>query len=486
VDHKEQAGKNFAWGAFSQMITRVFGLGFFVFMSYFLLEKGMGQYNFISSFVPFWFVLSDFGISGYLYREWSAGLIDLDKIRYDFNLVLTLKLIMSVIIFIPFCIVNWFINQEIFFALVLYYIFLVMSIVVSQIETYLNSTNNFRLGAIRSIIEKIIVISVGGISLYIFPNVESVFLAMVISQFVALLYYFTGRFPFRPSFVFVWTYAFDLIKKGIPFALFSIFLTVYGRIDMVMLKFMKNFETVGWYSAAYKAYEMANIFPGVLFLPAIFPVMSRIVNLENREKYRNFLNSALRILFTSSLLLSIFFIFFAHYVISWFFPDSFVPSVLAMRIIVLVLTSSSLGWLFSNLLIIQKKEKISLGIIVVSCALNVLLNWLFIPQYSLYGAAWATVIAEIFNLILLQHFVDWDKDWKMLSRMFFVVIFLVAFMVLMKMLGLMNNIYVGSSLMVLTVLLFWGLGLLQKDDVGMFYLPFKNKFRSFFHNQDEV
>ena len=476
MNHEELVGKNFAWGAFSQIITRLFGLGFFVFMSYMLLEKGMGQYNFIAAFVPFWFVLSDFGISNYLYREWSKGILTVEQMKHDFNLILTMKFAMSFVIFIPFCIVNWFINNDIFFAVILYFVFVTLSIAVSQAETYLNSTNNFKTGAIRSLLEKLIIIIVGGVMLFFFAKVEAVFLAMIISQLASLYYLFSRHFPFSLKFIIDWKKTLELAKKGLPFVFFAIFIAIYGRIDMVMLRFMDGFEAVGWYGAGYKAYEIANIFPGVLFMPAIFPVLSRVYALKNRKEYKDFFDRSLRILFSVSISLSVFFIIFAPYMIDWFFPQSFLPSVLVVRIIVLVLTVSSLSWLFNNLLIIQNKEKLSLKIITISCLFNIVLNLFLIPKYSLYGAAWATVIAEALNLFLVQFFADWDKDRKMVTNMFLLVFTLVVVFSFMRMFGYMNNVLVGVGVMFFTLAAFWMLDLLRKDDIEMFYSPFKNKF----------
>ena len=122
MNNEEYVGKNFSWGAFSQLITRLFGLVFFIFMSYVLLEKGMGQYNFISSFVVFWFIISDFGAGSYLYREWSKGDTSIENISYDFNLIFSTKFFIALLIFVPFVITNWFVNRDIFLPLILYYI----------------------------------------------------------------------------------------------------------------------------------------------------------------------------------------------------------------------------------------------------------------------------------------------------------------------------------------------------------------------------
>lgn len=486
MNHEEQLGKNFAWGTISQIATRILGLVFFVYMSYVLKERGMGQYNFISSFVVLWFIISDFGAGGFLYREWSKGLTDQKIIEKDFNLVFTMRLIVALLIFIPFFFINWFINKDIIVSLVLYYIAVFLSLTINLADSYLMSINNFKLGSIRIFIEKLGIIIIGGILLFFFKSVEVVFIAIIIAQLISIYYYFSGRFPFGLYVTFDYKRIKELIISGLPFVFIGLFVSLYSRIDIVMLKFMKDFESVGWYGTAYKIYDVASIFPAVLFLPAVFPVLSRINQYESKEKLKDFFNRLLRILFCFSLLISIFLIFTAPLIITAFFPASFLPSVLAVRILILTLILASFSLLFYNLLIIQNKEKLSLKIIIISCIINVILNIVLIPKYSLYGAAWATVIAEFANLFLLQHYVNWEKDISLIRKIILLIIFNVLIMFLIKFSGYMNNLFVGLLCLLFDIFFIYIFKLLNKEDFKMFILPIKNKVQNIFINSNNT
>ncbi len=486
MNHEEQMSKNFAWSTISQIATRVLGLAFFVYMSYMLKEKGIGQYNFISSFVVFWFIISDFGAGGFLYREWSRGDVEQKSIEKDFNLVFTMRLIVASFIFIPFFITNWFLNKEIIISLVLYYLAVFLSLTINLADSYLNSVNNFKLVSIRSFIEKMGVILIGAILLLFFHNVEMVFFAIVVSQFISIYYYFSKRFPFKPRIVFDYSRIKKLIVNGLPFVFITLFVSLYSRIDIVMLKFMKDFETVGWYGTAYKFYDVANIFPAILFLPSVFPVLSKINRFESKEKLKDFFNRLLRILFCFGLLTSIFLIFTAPFLVNTFFPASFYPSILAIRILILTLIIGSFSLLFYNLLIIQNREKISLKIIIISCIINIILNIILIPKYSLYGAAWATLIAELVNLFLLQYYVSWEKDSFLIRKISALFIFNVCLMFVVKSFGYMNNLLIGAAYFFFNVFLIYFLKLLNKQDFQIFILPIKNKIQNIFINQNNT
>jgi len=55
--------------------------------------------------------------------------------------------------------------------------------------------------------------------------------------------------------------------------------------------------------------------------------------------------------------------------------------------------------------------------------LNVALNYVLIPQYSLFGAAWATVITELFGFGLYFYYstrllkIDWGNYQEQVSNM---------------------------------------------------------------------
>ena len=144
MDIDTQAGKNFAWPSTAQVGIRILGAAFFFFLSYTLKDVGLGQYSFVSSLVPFWFILVDFGAAGYLYREWTHGKDDITTMARDFNILFTTRLIIISAVFIPFFIVNYISNREVLNSLILLFIALFVSQMVGLYDLYLQSKNKFK------------------------------------------------------------------------------------------------------------------------------------------------------------------------------------------------------------------------------------------------------------------------------------------------------------------------------------------------------
>ncbi len=479
MDHSTQAGKNFAWLSVAQLATRLIGAAFYIFLSFKLLASGLGEYSFVSAFVPLWFLFSDFGISSYLYREWSKGRYAQEQANYDYNVLFAFTSALAAVIFGVFFFVNLFINREVLPSLVLFFFSVYLSGYVHTNDLYLQSTNFFRQPAIRQIIEKLTVVIVGGILLLWQANIIWVFVAILMSQFVSYFYYMLGGFAFRIRLVWNKTRIKQLVLLGYPFLFLSLFTSIYGRIDMVMLRYLKGFDAVGLYGAAYKFMDISVIFSS-LFLAAVFPVLSRLSKDKNKTtEHSNFFNSSLRIIFSSSILIATFFIFGAPWLFEAFFPESFGAGILATRILVLAQVITFASLLFNNLLIIQNKEKVSLYIILFGACLNILLNFFLIPKFSIYGAAWATVIAEVFNLYLLQHFVQWKADLGVVTKMVVFAAANVGLMVFLKQYELLNVLWLGVAVFVINaVLLYWS-GLITWLDIKFFARPFWQKLASF-------
>lgn len=486
MDNELQAGKNFTWSLFSQFILRILGLAFFILMSHLLGDTGMGQYNFISSFVIMWFIFLDFGASGHLYREWSKSPKTFSQIEDDFFLIFTFRLITVLILFVPFFFVNYFSNFRILLALITFFVTTFLSNYINLTDAYFQSANLFKYPSIRQVLEKMIVIIFGSVGLFFWPQVETVFFAILLSQIFSLFYYFKVVLPFKFKLIFDGKKIFIMIKKGLPFLFITLFASIYARIDIVMLRYMGNFEAVGWYGTAYKFLEVASLFTATLFIPSIFPALSALWNDTNkRQQFNDLFYRAIRIIFSSSLLVTLFFIFFASPVISIFFPASFMPSVLALRILILVHIIATISFLFNNLLIIQNREYFSLYIVSFGMIINIILNLILIPRYSLYGAAWATVTAEIFNLLLLQHFSVWEKDKIFITKILGTILANVLLLLGLKYSGQLNNYYIGVLWCLINVWLLFYLRIIIKGDLMFFFNPIKIKLFNYF-NQTQI
>jgi O-antigen/teichoic acid export membrane protein len=198
---------------------------------------------------------------------------------------------------------------------------------------------------------------------------------------------------------FDWSFWKPTIKEALPFALSTIFITVYYWISSVMLSFMKGDAVVGWYNAAYRMVLV------LLFIPtawgsAIFPVMSKFY-ITSRDSLRFPFEKSFKYLTILAIPIGVGTTLLAQRVILAIFGAEYINSIIALQILVWSAVFIFMGATFGNLFSSLNRQRIITKITGICVTLNVVLNLILIPKYNLTGASIATVATEFLALALL-------------------------------------------------------------------------------------
>ncbi|MBI4527280.1 MAG: flippase [Deltaproteobacteria bacterium] len=191
---------------------------------------------------------------------------------------------------------------------------------------------------------------------------------------------------------------FDLLRKGTPFALVSGFITIYYYIDTVLLKAYWGNEVVGWYNAAYRLLE-APLFLSSALTTAIFPAASKLFQ-KNPDELKTIVLQAVEkaLLFGTAIALLV--AFFSVPLIQVIYGSGYEKASLALPILIfsvaIIFPSTILGTTIRAI----GKQTVSAWVTGLAAALNVALNLAIIPTYSFVGAAWTTLITEIFVIVV--------------------------------------------------------------------------------------
>jgi len=193
------------------------------------------------------------------------------------------------------------------------------------------------------------------------------------------------------------------IVEALPFGLSAIFIIIYFRIDSVMLSMMKGNEVVGWYSAAYKIIDaFVALVPGIIYA-VIYPVLSRHFNSKD---LKTIYIKSFHISFILGLFISIFITLFANKIILIIYGTQYTNSVPALKILIWAFFIICISSITSGLLnSINKQRIVTIGT-GIGALLNIILNLILIPKYSLNGAAFATVATEFFGFLIYFYFVS--------------------------------------------------------------------------------
>ena len=245
--------------------------------------------------------------------------------------------------------------------------------------------------------------SVLGIAMvFIYGELEPLIWGVVIAEAVALALSFLvirSRFgALVPEFHFaVWK---DFLGRSAPIAWGMIFSVLYFRLDIVILQLMTEETIVGWYSAAYKLFEVTVILPHSCML-VLFPTLVEEYHAD-RSKFKESFKKAFWIFFLVGGGIALVLWSFSHGIISLIYGENFLPSVAVLEVLAGAIFLFFITFLLSNILITSGRETFNAWNLVGATALNIFLNVMWIPKYGMMGAAWATVFCEVLLIAALS------------------------------------------------------------------------------------
>ena len=182
-----------------------------------------------------------------------------------------------------------------------------------------------------------------------------------------------------------------LLASGLALALAFTITTVYAQLDIVLLQLFKNFQVVGWYSAANKYIDAVAWVPQSA-MGAVFPALS-LLAAGNRGRLVFAYEKSYKMLAILGLPLAVGLGLAADSIVH--VTRGFEQSIPALQIL-----APSVALLFVNNAFIYTLTAINrqldfTRLAVVTFGVNVILNLVLIPPFGYLGAAAASTIPEV-------------------------------------------------------------------------------------------
>jgi len=189
-----------------------------------------------------------------------------------------------------------------------------------------------------------------------------------------------------------------MIKNSFVFVLISLFAGLYFRLDIYLLNFLKNSEAVGIYSAGYKFFE-ALIFIAASYSLATLPTISKLFKSSKIIFFKKIKKDFIWLVFLGALI-AIFGYLIAPYVLSLFLKNSYTQSINVFRIVVFALPALFGTTVLLNGIYVLNKAYLVVYIFIFQAALNFILNYIYIPQFSFFASSYITLGGEILTTML--------------------------------------------------------------------------------------
>jgi O-antigen/teichoic acid export membrane protein len=387
--------KNTFWLSLGQFFTRLFKFFLVVFAARILGPEGWGSFQYVLSIVSMFFIFSDWGVGNLLIRDYQQKEDFKERIRTGSLIRESLAFLSLIVTLIASLI---FENPNFRKTFIILAFFLFLGNLRDYILNFFQAIQKMEKQFIVTFIESLLTLIFGIIFLLTLKNFVSfafaylfgIFFSFILAILLAKNFLIYLKPKINHEFI-----KYYLIN-GLPLALFGMLGFVFFTTDQIILGKLKGVEAVGYYSIATRIVLILVTFPS-LFLASLFPQLA--LSVSNKERLKNIFKKSILFIFLMSFLLFVFILIFADF-LPLLFGQKYIPSIQPLKLLSLILLLLPLTNLFDNFLFSINKQWQDFSITLFCALLNVALNFLLIPQYSIFGAIYATLISQFINLIL--------------------------------------------------------------------------------------
>ena len=398
-----QVARNTIIQIIGKAVATVFGLAAIAIMARYLKEIGFGQYTTIITFLSFFGIIADFGLTLVTSQMISQRSDDQTTLL---NNLFSLRLI-SAMVFLGLAplVVLFFPYEPI----------IKLGVAVAALSFFFTALNQILVGwfqknltmavvAAAEVVSRIILL--GGIIITARLNLGliSIMAATTLSSLVSFImhYWFSRRF-IKISWqidLAVWR---KIIKKSWPLGLTIFFNLIYLRADIFILSLLKNQTDVGLYGATYKVIDVLTTLP-FMFAGLILPILTAAWAGQNFLKFNRVLQKSLDAMIMLALPLIIGAQFTARPLMLLIAGKNFAQSGYILKILILAIGFICVGCLLAHAVIAIDKQKNIIGAYIFTAITSLAGYLIFIPRFSYYGAAWVTVYSE-FAITLFSFYI---------------------------------------------------------------------------------
>lgn len=194
------------------------------------------------------------------------------------------------------------------------------------------------------------------------------------------------------------------LLEGKSLLLTGVLISIYMRVDRVMIGLFLDNRSVGIYSVAVQLCELFYLLPNVVFL-LIYPTLVSL-HAANEDCYRQRLLQAMAASFYGSLAIAAVFSVGLPWIIKILLGPSYAESVSIARIYIFLLPLISISTVFSHWYVLYGKTAISMYGTLIGSVSSLLFNYVLIQRFGLQGAVYAALISMLMPTVIISLFFD--------------------------------------------------------------------------------
>ena len=398
--------QNTVWLTVALVFQKILAFFFFLIIARKLGSVGTGQYVAAFSFSSLFGVFIDLGFSPVITRE-IARLPERSSIFLQVSIIIKLLLssliypiLLGVILLLQYLGAG---HPPLELVAITGLIMIVDSLSLT-LTSLLRGWHNLFYEAVAVVINKISILIIGVVALIVWANPLAVIVAVLLGSLITLAILISVIFskisPFE-YFSIQGQVLKELVSKAWPFAIATIFSTIYAHLDSILLSIINGSQAVGLYSVAAKTMNAFGFIP-TAFSAALFPSLSTDFG-RGGTRLEFLVDQALRYLLIISAPLSVGLCLFADFFVSLIGPD-YKMAATAVRILMPSLAFMFMAYPFGALLNATNNQYWQTTIIVIGTIFNAGINLLLIPTFSYVGASSAWLFTNV-SVLAIEYLV---------------------------------------------------------------------------------
>ena len=195
-----------------------------------------------------------------------------------------------------------------------------------------------------------------------------------------------------------------LLKDSLPLLWGGIAVTIYMRIDQLMIGQMVGDSSLGQYAVAVRLSELWNFLPGIIS-SSVYPLIIQARERNDKQAFEQYMQTFYDLMAGLSYAIIVPSFFFARPLTILFFGEAYAEAGEILTIHIISLMFVALGLARSRWIVAEGLNYVIMLTSVIGGGINIALNYLLIPHYFGMGAAWATIISYMSAAYLLNIFI---------------------------------------------------------------------------------
>jgi O-antigen/teichoic acid export membrane protein len=388
----------------SKVISIALGLATIAIMTRYLGQEGFGQYTTVITYLSFFAVAADLGLTLVTVQMISQPAADQDEILSN---LFSLRLFSALALLVIAPISIWFLPYENSIKI---------GVAIATASFLFPALNQILVGlfqktlrldkvSLAEIASRLVLFAGTFVAAQANWGLNGILWVSVASAATSfLLHYLFSMKLAKISINFNWEIWRDIIRHSWPIGLTIVFNLIYLRADTLILSLFRSANEVGIYGATYKVIDVLITIP-FIFAGIVLPIMSSGWRNDKRQ-FKRVLQKSFDLM--AILAVPLFFgaQFLADRLMTLVAGNDFAASGPVLRILILAASIIFVGTMFSHAVIAVNKQRNIIGAYFF-VAVTALIGYLIlIPKYSYFGAAWMTIYSEL-SIALASGWLVW-------------------------------------------------------------------------------